>query len=264
MRLTLVQNNPGSDLAANMSVLRELVLRAADQRPDLIGLPEYYAFMGDRSQDHQAAGERFDELNGWMSGLARETGIAIHAGSLAERRDGKTYNTTVVHASDGSELARYSKIHLVDIDLPDGSGVRESAIIARGTTPVVYQVAGWTVGCSICYDMRFPELYRKLRDMGAELLMVPSAFMRETGRMHWDPILRTRAIETGCYLGAPGQVHEAAGGQIKLYGNSLICDPWGQVTARASDIECIVTADLDRAYMEDIRMHLPVHRHHVL
>jgi len=264
MKISLVQHNPQDDLTASLEVLFETVKRAAEDAPDLIALPEYYAFMGDGSKTLAASGAWFDDINGKTSELAKSLGTAIHAGSLAETRDEGTFNTTVVHGADGSEVARYSKIHLFDIDLADGTQFRESDLICAGSSVETYELHGWTIGCTICYDLRFPELFRKLRDKGAELIMVPAAFMRETGQAHWEVLLRARAIETGCYVAAPAQVYSFNGGKGHCYGHSLVCDPWGAVLANASDTLGFVDAHLDKEFLSNVRNRVPVHRHHVL
>ena len=167
MKISVVQHNPQDDLKASLAQLFETVKRAAEDRPDLIALPEYYAFMGDGSKTLAASGAWFDEINGQTAALAKTLGIPIHAGSLAEERDIGTFNTTVIHGADGAELARYSKIHLFDVDMADGTRYRESDLISPGSEVVTYALHGWTIGCAICYDLRFPELFRRLRDLGA-------------------------------------------------------------------------------------------------
>lgn len=264
MKVSVVQHNPQDDLKASLSVLFDTVRRAADEGPDLIALPEYYAYMGDGSKGLAASGAWFDEINGQTAALARTLGVVIHAGSLAERRGARTFNTTVVHGADGSEIARYSKIHLFDVDLADGTSIRESELISAGSSVETYDLKGWKIGCTICYDLRFPELFRRLRDMGAELILVPAAFMRETGRAHWEVLLRARAIETGTYVAAPAQVFSFNDGKGHCYGHSLICDPWGNVVANASDTLGFVDARLDKDFLNEVRTRVPVHRHHVL
>ncbi|MDJ0821230.1 MAG: carbon-nitrogen hydrolase family protein [Paracoccaceae bacterium] len=264
MKICVVQHNPQDDLKASLRILFETVRRAAEERPDLIALPEYYAFMGDGSKSLAASGAWFEEINGQTAELAKTLGIAIHAGSIAEKRETGTFNTTVVHGADGVEIARYSKIHLFDIDLPDGTQFRESDLISAGSSVETYELNGWKIGCTICYDLRFPELFRRLRDLGAELILVPAAFMRETGRAHWEVLLRARAIETGTYVAAPAQVFSFNEGKGHCYGHSLICDPWGNVIANAFDSLGFVDARLDKDYLNDVRARVPVHRHYVL
>ncbi|MCC0076201.1 MAG: carbon-nitrogen hydrolase family protein [Rhodobacter sp.] len=264
MRVTLIQNNPQDNVEASLAVVGDLIARAAEQGTDLIALPEYYAFMGNTVVEHRDAGQQFEAISGRMAELARTNGVAIHAGSLAELRGNRTFNTTVVYGADGAELARYSKIHMFDIELPNGDVIRESDIISRGDEVVTYSLNGWTVGCTICYDLRFPELFRALRDRGADLIFVPSAFMLDTGRDHWEVLLRARAVETGCYVAAPGQVFKHAKGARACFGHSLVADPWGHVVAQVSDVVGLTTATLDRDYLATVRARMPVHNHHVL
>ncbi len=159
MKISAVQHNPQDDLKVSLHVLFETVKRATADGPDLIALPEYYAFMGDSSKRLAASGAWFADINGQTAELAKSLGVTIHEGCLAEQRDDGTYNTTVVHGADGTELARYSKIHLFDIDLADGTQFRESDLICRGSSVETYDLNGWKIGCTICYDLRFPELF---------------------------------------------------------------------------------------------------------
>lgn len=264
MKVSVIQHNPQDDLQTSLDTLYGHVRQAAEAGADLISLPEYYAYMGDGADLLGASGSWFDDINGKTGELAKELGVAIHAGSIAEKREDGVYNTTVVHSPDGNELARYSKIHLFDIDLPNGESYRESDFICGGKDVATYDYKGWTIGCSICYDIRFPVLYRKLRDMGAELIMVPAAFTRETGRAHWEVLLRARAIETACYVAAPAQIFSHDNGNYHCYGHSLICDPWGNIIANASDKLGFVDAYLDKEYLAEVRQRIPVHRHHIL
>ncbi|GAB3761604.1 carbon-nitrogen hydrolase family protein [Ramlibacter monticola] len=264
MRVSLVQNNPQEDLGKSLNTVRELVQRAVDAGTDLVVLPEYYAFMGSDPVRHRDSGRYFGEIDQMMAALARETATTIHAGSLVEADGDKAFNTTVVYGADGSRIARYRKIHLFDIVLPNGTAYRESDVVAPGSEVVTYKVGDWTIGCSICYDLRFPELFRALRDRGADLLIVPAAFTLATGKDHWEVLLRARAIETGCYVAAPGQIFSFANGTRSNYGHSLVADPWGHVVAKASDTVGIVTATLDKAYLSQVRAQVPTHQHHRL
>jgi nitrilase len=196
--------------------------------------------------------------------MAMAHGVAIHGGSIGELDGGKLYNTTVVFGPDGAELARYRKIHLFDITTPDGTGYRESATYGSGTDIVTCDVAGFKIGLAICYDLRFPELFLALRRAGAELIMLPAAFTVPTGRDHWEPLLRARAIETQCWLAAAatcGTHADAKGERRETYGHSLVCDPWGLVVARASDGPGWATARLDPALTARVRRDMPVLDH---
>lgn len=264
MRLTVIQNNPQDDLQKSLQQVETLVRKAVDAGTDLVQLPEYFAYMGNDPLAHRSSGEWFAEIDARVAALAREVGVFIHAGSIMDARDHLTYNSTVVYDTQGRHVARYDKIHLFDVELPGGIIYRESDIVKRGNQVVTYQVNGWTIGCTICYDVRFPTLYRKLRAAGAEVIVAPSAFAMATGKDHWEVLLRARAIETGCYVAAAAQVFSHAGGARSCWGHSLISDPWGHVIAQCSDVVGFATATISREYMERVRSHLPVHQHHVL
>jgi nitrilase len=190
----------------------------------------------------------------------------IHGGSLLELDGDKIYNTTCVFDRDGKEIARYRKIHLFDVVTPDGKEYKESATVGRGDAVVTYKANGVTVGCSICYDLRFGELYRRLAADGAQLVMVPAAFTLQTGKDHWEVLLRARAIETQCWVAAPAQwgPHPAGREERWTFGHSLIVDPWGQVVASASDGPGFATARIDLERLARVRRDLPVSEHRVL
>jgi nitrilase len=198
---------------------------------------------------------------------ARRFGLYVHGGSLIERCGDKLFNTTLVFDPDGAEIARYRKIHLFDIVAPDGSGYRESATYASGREIVTCEIAGATAGCAICYDLRFPELFLALRRQGAEVIFLPAAFTLQTGKDHWETLIRARAIETQCWFVASATWgrHAGPGGEPRhTYGHSLICDPWGHVVARASDGIGWATARIDRNLTAKVRADMPVMAHRVL
>jgi len=274
MRLSVVQMNPGADKAANIVQAGRLIDEAvAADRPDLVSLPEMWTCLGgDREAKFREAealpapgsnapgGPAYE----FLRRTARERRIVVHGGSLAESGEGKLFNTTVVFGPDGAELARYRKIHLFDITTPGGQDYRESATYGGGDQVVVYATGGVTVGCAICYDLRFPELFTALRRKGAELIFLPSAFTVETGRDHWDVLLRARAIETQCWFAAPatwGKHVDAKGAPRFTYGHSLICDPWGTIVAKVSDGIGWTTARIDPALTERVRRGMPVMEH---
>lgn len=274
MRLTVLQMNPGPDKAANLRQAGRLVDAAlAADRPEMISLPEMWTCLGgDRETKWQeaehlpapgsnaAGGEAYE----FLRNTARERRITLHGGSIAERDGEKLFNTSLVFAPDGSELARYRKIHLFDIVSPDGLAYRESATYGFGDRVVTARAGDVTFGCTVCYDLRFPELFLSLRRAGAEMIFVPSAFTVETGRDHWEPLLRARAIETQCWIAASatwGKHLDAKGQPRFTYGHSLICDPWGTVVARASDGVGWTTARLDQDLTARIRRDMPVLEH---
>ena len=193
--------------------------------------------------------------------LAASLGIHLLAGSFLEKTpEARAYNTSLLFSPEGEILAQYRKIHLFDIDIPGQVSIKESDTKKPGQEVVTCETGVGTVGLSVCYDLRFPELYRQLADNGAELICVPAAFTFPTGAAHWEPLLRARAIENQSYLIAPNQIGKNVHG-FADYGNSMIIDPWGKVIARAPDKECVITAEIDREYVEKIRKELPCLAH---
>jgi deaminated glutathione amidase len=269
MRVCVIQMSSINDKAANLAQARGLIEEAVrEDRPDLLLLPEVWAFQGGSAEERQAAAEVIPggEAYRLLQELAARHGVLIHGGSFLERGDGRVYNTTVVFDRHGDELARYRKLHLFDVVTPDGREYRESALVGRGRDVVTYAAEGVRIGCSICYDLRFGELYRRLAAEGAQVLMVPAAFTLQTGKDHWEILLRARAIETQCFVLAAAQVGGfPAGREVRHnWGHSLILDPWGKVLAQVPDRPGFATAKLDLTYLARIREMLPVHQHRVL
>lgn len=272
MRVTVIQMNSRDDKAANLAAAERLVGEAVrEDRPDLVVLPEVWTHLGGDAAGKRAAAEVLGEQGeAWrlLRDLARGHRILLHGGSVLERdpAGGMLYNTSVAFDRDGRELARYRKIHLFDITAPDGREYRESATFGRGREIVTYAAEGIRVGCSICYDLRFGELYRALAALGAQLLMVPAAFTLHTGKDHWEVLLRARAIETQCWVAAAAQwgPHPAGREERWSFGHSLVVDPWGQVVASASDGPGFATARIDLERLAKVRRDLPVAEHRVL
>lgn len=276
MRVTVVQMNPGSDKSANIAQARALAEAAlASERPDMIALPEIWTCLGGDRDTKFAAAERLPapgsneapgEAYAFLQDLARRHRVTVHGGSIGEAAGERLFNTTVAFDPEGREVARYRKIHLFDIVAPDGTGYRESATYGRGGEIVTYEAGGITVGCAICYDVRFPELFLALRRRGADLIMLPAAFTLQTGKDHWETLIRARAIETQCWFAAPatwGQHMEKAGPRF-TYGHSLVADPWGHVVAKVSDGTGFATARIDPARTAKVRADMPVLDHRVL
>ena len=268
MKVALIQMNSGDDRAANLRQASALIERAvAEDRPDWLLLPECFDFLGGTRDAKFAAADRLPDGEAYatVQGLARRHGVFIHAGSMLERLPGgeRIGNTTVAFDRNGREVARYRKIHLFDITAPDGTEYRESASFAPGDAVVTYDCEGVTVGCSICYDIRFPFLYQALADRGATLIAVPAAFTMQTGKDHWEVLLRARAIETECYAAAAAQTGTfTQGGQTRAtYGHSMLVDPWGLVTARASDGTGTVAGRVEQGLVDKVRAMIPVARH---
>jgi deaminated glutathione amidase len=258
LRVACVQLTSRSDKAANLEKAERLVARAAATGADVVLLPEKWNAIGDAEVLHAAAetldgGESVEAMAGW----ARDHGITLVGGSITERRDGrqKLSNTSIVFESDGSIAAVYRKIHMFDVEV-GGHVYRESDAEEPGNEPVVVATEGWTTGLTVCYDVRFPELYRILALQGAELVTVPAHFTLYTGRDHWELLLRARAVENQYYVAAAAQIGETLPGRLS-YGRSLIADPWGIVVATAPDEETVIAAELDRRRLEEVRAKLP-------
>ena len=258
LRVACVQMTSRADKAANLEQAERLVARAASGGADVVVLPEKWNAIGGAETLHAAAepldgGESVEAMSSW----ARTHGITLVGGSITERRDGreKLSNTCVVIDPQGSTLAVYRKIHLFDVEV-GGLVYRESEAEEAGDEPVCVEADGWQLGLSICYDLRFPELYRILALEGAELLTVPAHFTLYTGKDHWHVLLRARAVENQSYVAAAAQIGETRPGRPS-YGRSLIADPWGIVVAEAPDETTVIVAEVDRARLIDVRERLP-------
>jgi predicted amidohydrolase len=256
VRAAAVQLNSTNDKARNLGAAERLVRAAAADGAELVALPEKWNLLAG-GEELLAGAEPLDgpTLNAARS-WARELGIHLLAGSIAEvGREEKSFNTSVLIGPDGEDLAVYRKIHMFDVEV-DGVSYRESDHEEPGEEIVTASFGGVTIGLSVCYDLRFPELYRILAVRGAGILAVPSAFTRATGRDHWEPLLRARAIENQAFVLAPNQIGEAPP-QFNSNGRSMVVDPWGVVLATAPDDECFVAAELDFSAQEGVRETLP-------
>jgi predicted amidohydrolase len=270
LRVAAVQMRSTADLGANLDTCRKLVADAAADGAKLVVLPECFPFLGRGEGDKLAIAETVDG-RGPVMGMLREAatkhGAWIVGGGMPEvvAGDGKrTYNTCVVVDPRGEVVARYRKVHLFDVDIPGGATLRESDATARGDERVVVEIAGAKVGLSICYDLRFPELYRELvLDHGAEVLLVPSAFTAHTGAAHWHVLLRARAIENQAWVVAAAQwgKHNE---KRESYGHALIADPWGVVAGERETGDGVVVATLDGATVAKRRTQMPCAKHAVL
>jgi deaminated glutathione amidase len=257
MRAAAVQLNSTDDKERNLETAERLVRDAARDGAELIALPEKWNLLGPgdalRAGAEDLDGPTLSAVRSW----ARELGVHVVAGSISERvaeRD-KLSNTSVLVGPDGEVGAAYRKIHMFDVDV-GGVAYRESEHEEPGTEIVVSSVADVPVGLTVCYDLRFPELYRILAVRGARVITIPSAFTLHTGKDHWEPLLRARAIENQTFVLAPNQIGEAPP-HYNSYGRSMIVDPWGVPLATAPDDECFVAADLDFALQDRIRESLP-------
>jgi len=257
-----IQMAASSDKAANLDRAERLIRLAAARGANLIALPEMFNWRGPRSEEAVAAESLEGESITRMSQLARQLQIHLIAGSITERAAGESrnYNTSVLLGPDGRKIATYRKIHLFDVDLPGRVTVRESASKLPGSAVVFEKTPIGAIGLSICYDIRFPELYRELSANGAQIVAVPSAFTFPTGEAHWEVLMRARAIENQVYIVAPAQFGPNVHG-FSDYGNSMIVDPWGRVIGRATDGEGVVIAPIDLEYQNRVRAELPALTH---
>jgi nitrilase len=263
MKVALIQMNSVADKAANLAQARALIDEAcALEKPDWIGLPEVFDFLGGTREEKIAAAEilRDGPAYALAAELAAKHGVFIHAGSFLERNGDSLSNTSVVFDRKGREIALYRKIHMFDVVTPDGAAYRESALFTPGTELATYEAEGFIFGCAICYDLRFPALFQALSARGVDVIALPAAFTLLTGKDHWEVLCRARAIETQTFFVAPAQIgpHRIKDEIRQTYGHSLVCDPWGHVVAKASDAPGFVTARLDRALIEKTRAANPV------
>jgi predicted amidohydrolase len=264
-----VQLSSQGEVEENLTKVSAFVGEAAKRGAQLVLLPENFAYFGDEEGkralaeplEASAPGE-WGPIGRRLAELSRKHGVFVLGGGMPERSGDadRPFNTCAVFAPDGSLAGKYRKIHLFDVDLPDGSRYRESVASSAGDAPVLVDAAGLRVGLSICYDLRFPELYRAHAAAGAELLVVPAAFTLATGKDHWHVLLRARAIESQSYVMAAAQWGKHPRGR-QTYGKSLIIDPWGEVIAQASEGEGVVSALVDRRYLAQVRASLPCLQH---
>lgn len=257
MRAAAVQLNSRADKNRNLEVAEGLVRDAAADGADLVVLPEKWNVLGP-AEVLIAGGEPLDGPTiGAARSWARELGINLVAGSVVERVEGqeKLSNTSVLIDPEGEIEAIYRKIHMFDVDV-GGVEYRESATQEPGAEIVIADAGGVPIGMTVCYDIRFPELYRILAVRGARVVTVPAAFTLHTGKDHWELLIRARAVENQVFVVAPGQIGEAPP-HYHSYGRSMIVDPWGVVLATAPDEECFVAADLDFELQDRVRAKLP-------
>ncbi len=261
MRVAAIQMNSGADVSANLTLAGRLITAAADDGCSLVALPENFALMPARSRDKAAHAEQPGRgpIQDWLGETAERSGVWIIGGSipLISPEPERVYGACPVYSADGEPMACYRKIHLFDVSLPGAKeSYRESASMYPGDSTVVVETPAGTVGLTICYDVRFPELFRELTDLGATVFTVPAAFTVPTGRAHWHILLRARAVENLAYVIAPGQ-YGTHPDKRSTYGHSLIIDPWGVVIAEAEDSDCYIAAELDPGLPNRLREEFP-------
>lgn len=263
VRLGVIQMQSRNDLKNNLSRAVERIHEAAEAGADVVALPENFAFMGSDEERAGVAQDLEGEILNTLQTVARASSVILLGGSFLVRSTGndpRPYNTSVLLDREGRLAGVYRKIHLFDVSIRDDATYRESAFIQAGEKVVTATLEGITFGLSICYDLRFPELYRALARQGAQIVFVPSAFTMTTGKDHWAPLLQARAIENQVYMVAPAQFgrHDE---KRQTYGRSAIVDPWGTILVQAPDRECVILADFDEDVLADVRSRMPVHKH---
>lgn len=258
-KIGVIQCDTQNDKGKNLEQICGFIDQAAAEGAQLVTLPETMHCIGENVGE---GGIRKEEIPGYtisrMMEKAKEHQIYIHCGSIAEAREGEEryFNTTILLDRQGRNIACYRKLHTFDVIMPDGTPVRESERVYPGDEIVTVDTELGHLGLSICYDLRFPELYRIMALKGAQILFVPANFTMVTGKDHWEVLLRTRAIENGCYVVAADQTGRKGNGQLP-FGNSMVVDPWGTVVARANDKACMFTAEIDLDYLEEVRRRIP-------
>ncbi|MDH3692984.1 MAG: carbon-nitrogen hydrolase family protein [Gammaproteobacteria bacterium] len=264
-KLAVIQMNSASAVDENLAVANALLIEASQAGAAVVVLPENFCLMPANDADRLAAAENDSSgpIQEFLSNTARELGIFIIAGTIPIRSSvkNKVRSACLVYNNDGERIVRYDKIHLFNVELKNGESYSESDNFDAGNDLKIVDTPVGRVGLTICYDMRFPEMYRRLLEMGAELFVVPSAFTATTGRAHWELLLRSRAVENLAFVAAPAQVGEHANGR-STYGDSMIIDPWGNILARREQADAgVVVADIDLAQMRKTRERFPVLSH---
>lgn len=260
----VVQTNSQDDRNANVAEVLAGIDRAAKMGARFVSLPETWSHLGSPKGDLAAAELIPGPLTDVLADKARQHSIYLHAGSILEKVDehGKLYNTTIVFDPVGEIVARYRKMHLFDVDIAGEKAYRESDTIEPGEEIVTFDLDGVRVGLAICYDVRFPELFRILALRGAEIVMLPAAFTLMTGKDHWETLIRARAIENTVFMVAAAQVGSHPPGRM-CYGRSMVVDPWGVVLAQAGDIPTVITATLELDEITRVRGQIPSLRNRV-
>jgi predicted amidohydrolase len=270
MKISVIQLNSQTNKQKNINEALSIASEAIKaDAPDLIALPEMLSFCGGTEDEKKESAESIPlgVTTQALSKFAKDNKIYLHGGSYFESAGDKIYNTSLAFDKNGEIIAKYRKIHLFDITTPNGNDYRESDTVLPGSEIVSYKALNLSIGCSICYDLRFAELYLELAKQQVDIIMVPAAFTLQTGKDHWSTLLRARAIETQSYVVAPGQCGEfpdGDNGMRQTWGRSMIIDPWGNIVAQASDGPGWASAKIDEKYLKNIRSNVPVASHRVL
>lgn len=266
MRIGIIQLTSTNNKLDNLKKANDLMVKAVENGAQLLVLPENFSFMGYKEQDKLAIAETLDkgESVAFLQQFSAKYGVVIVGGTIPlVAPNNKVTNTCLVYDEKGKLAARYDKIHLFDINIPNKAVFKESANVLPGESLAVTELLGQIMGLSICYDLRFPELFRQLTSQGAKVLFVPAAFTIPTGSDHWEVLLRARAIENQCYVVAAGQYGRHSDKRAS-YGRSMVVDPWGQVLATAQDKETYMVVDIDFDWQNEVRQKLPCLEHRKL
>lgn len=263
-KLAAIQMNSENDKRVNLEKASKFIGKAAQEKASIVALPEMFYFSGKAEEKKENAETVPGPTINFLAEIARELNIYLLCGSILEKVEEKDkevfYNSSVFLNPEGKIIAKYRKIHLFDVKLPDGSSRQESKVVTGGARVVEINTPLAHFGFSICYDIRFPELYRRLVREGTQIVFVPSAFTLQTGKDHWEILVRARAIENQLYIVAPDQIGEDNYGR-KSWGKSMIVDPWGTPLAKASEKEGIILAEVDLSYQKRIKENLPCLSH---
>jgi deaminated glutathione amidase len=264
LKVAAVQMVSATEPGPNLDAAARLIAQAAADGARVVVLPEYFCLLGRRDTDKVDIREPDGDgpLQSFLSAQAAASGVWLIGGTvpLASRKPGRVRNSCLVYGPDGTRRARYDKIHLFGLERGN-ERFDESATIEAGRTPVVVDVEGWRIGLSVCYDLRFPELYRTL--LPADLIVVPSAFTYTTGAVHWEILLRARAIENQCYVLAPAQGGRHENGR-RTWGHSMLVDPWGEIVSVLDEGEGVVAGEVQRERIAEVRRNLPALKHRVI
>ena len=263
LRTAVIQLNSRGNVAENMSTVEQSLDHAATMGAQFIALPEYWTYLGPYTGFEDAAQTLSGSAITMLQEKARKHKVIVHGGSIVEKHPtitGKFYNTSVLINRDGEIVTQYHKIHLFDVDLANGEKHYESERIVPGNQVVTADIDGIRFGLTVCYDLRFPELFRSLALQNAQILLVPAGFTLHTGRDHWEVLLRARAIENACYVVAPAQIGRYQADR-NCYGRSMVIDPWGLVLAQAQDLPTVIVTDIDLSQIERVRAQIPSLQH---
>ena len=261
MKIGMVQMNTQSKKEENLDCGVKMIDHLAKQKVDLVVFPEFFNFLGPE-KEMVKQGEVLENSPSLqqMADAARQHKLHVHIGSILERSGEESYNTSVVLSPEGEILAQYRKIHLFDVEIPGGRRYLESDIITPGEEVRTFEIQGVTFGMATCYDLRFPEMFRKLVELGAQVFLLPAAFTMETGRDHWELLLRARAVENLCWVVGVNQWGKFEPNH-NSYGRSMAVDPWGVVVCRASDGVQSLTVEIDLELLRGIRERFPALDH---